>query len=105
MSKTFGPECCRIPNGKTRPWRIRRYVWVILTATGLAGVHPARAAPPQVQMPTDESLQPNATTGGPLDFLGGIYRSNYLLGDLWGVRSALSRYCITIAIQIVSHRD
>jgi porin len=62
----------------------------------------AGAAPPAVQLPTDESLQPGAAGTGPLDFLTGLPRSSYLLGDIWGVRSLLSRYGITFAIQETS---
>jgi porin len=61
----------------------------------------ARAAPPAVQMPTDETLQ-SSGGGGPFAFLNGLERSNYLLGDLFGVRSLLSRYGVSIAFQETS---
>jgi porin len=86
---------------------IRKMRWraaAILMATGMAigSGHRAHAAPPPVQMPTDESLQGSATGSDPLAFLNGISRSNYLLGDLWGLRSTLSRYGISIAIEETS---
>jgi porin len=84
---------------------VRRVARIVLAASGIAatfGLHAARAAPPQVQMPTDESLQSGAAGTGPFDFLTGLPRSNYVLGDLWGLRSALSRYGISIAIQETS---
>jgi len=58
------------------------------------------AAPPPLQVPTDEQLQPGADTGsGPFGFLTGIARSNYLLGDMWGIRPFLSRYGMSLAIE------
>jgi porin len=61
----------------------------------------AHAAPPPVQMPTDEQLQSDATTG-PLGFLSGLSRSNLMLGDMWGLRELLSHYGVSFAIQETS---
>ena len=69
-------------------------------AMGFCG-QDARAAPPPVQMPTDESLQSDATTG-PLGFLSTLSRSNLMLGDMWGLRKELSQYGISFAIQETS---
>ncbi len=85
--------------------------WLRLVTTGLAwavcsqGIDPAHAAPPVIQIPTDESLQPGATgaqSTGPLGFLNGLSRSNYMLGDMWGLRTALSQYGISFALQETS---
>ncbi len=68
-------------------------------------IGPARAAPPIVQVPTDESLQPGAagaSSTGPFGFLNGISRSNYMLGDMWGLRTWLSQYGISFALQETS---
>lgn len=63
----------------------------------------ARAAPPPLQVPTDEQLQPGDNPGsGPFGFLTGIARSNYLLGDMWGIRPFLSRYGMSLAIEETS---
>jgi porin len=64
----------------------------------------ARAAPPTIQVPTDEELQPGAaaTSTGPFDFLNGISRSSYMLGNMWGLRPALSQFGISLAIQETS---
>ncbi len=65
----------------------------------------AQAAPPVIQVPTDEQLQPGETTGaltGPLSFLNGISRSNYMLGDMWGLRTQLSKIGISFALQETS---
>jgi porin len=85
--------------------------WLRLVTTGLAwavcsqGIDPAHAAPPVIQIPTDESLQPGTTgaqSTGPLGFLNGLSRSNYMLGDMWGLRTVLSQYGISFALQETS---
>lgn len=62
----------------------------------------ANAAPPPIaiQAVTDENQPPNST--GLFGFLGGINRSNALLGDMWGLRTELSRHGISLAIQETS---
>jgi porin len=65
----------------------------------------AEAAPPPMQVPTEEQLEPGeqpATAGGPLDFLSGIARTNFLLGNMWGLRPFLSRYGISVALEETS---
>jgi porin len=65
----------------------------------------AHAAPPVIQVPTDESLQPGQESGpltGPLGFLNGISRSGYMLGDMWGLRTDLSKVGISFALQETS---
>jgi porin len=86
----------------------RRASWrvVALTLAGLALAagpfgRTASAAPPPVQMPTDESLQSDVTTG-PFGFLSTLSRSNLMLGDMWGLRKELSQYGISFAIQETS---
>ena len=58
----------------------------------------ANAAPPPItiQAMADEDSPPNST--GLFGFLGGINRSNALLGDMWGLRKELSRHGISLAI-------
>ena len=77
------------------------------TALLLAGawIGSARAAPPTIQVPSDESLQQgtNATApSGPFSFLNGLSRSDYMLGDMWGLRSSLSTYGISLVIEETS---
>jgi porin len=84
--------------------RIGRQVVLALAAAGIAmnfGGHGVRAAPPPVQMPTDESLQSDATSG-PFGFVSALPRSNLMLGDMWGLRKELSQYGISFAIQETS---
>lgn len=58
----------------------------------------ANAAPPPmaIQATSDESSPPNSI--GLFGFLGGINRSNALLGDLWGLRRELSSHGISLSI-------
>lgn len=61
----------------------------------------AAAAPPPVQVPTEpESFQ--TLGGGPFGFLTGISRRSYLLGDMWGLRTRLSQYGMSLALQETS---
>src|SRR5258708_40066217 len=62
----------------------------------------ALAAPPTLQLPTDETLQEGTASNGLTGFLTGISRSSYLLGDMWGLRSQLARSGITFALQETS---
>ena len=64
----------------------------------LAG--PALASPPPLSVPasTEENGEPGTSSG----LLGNLERSNFLLGDLFGLRSKLSPYGVTIAIQETS---
>jgi porin len=62
----------------------------------------ARAAPPPISIPANpDDLQSNAS-GGLFGFLDGATRSSALLGDMWGLRTSLSRYGISLAIQETS---
>ncbi len=62
----------------------------------------AAAAPPPLQVPTEEQLQPGEQPGGALGFLTGLGRSSYLLGNMWGLRPFLSQYGISFAVQETS---
>jgi porin len=63
----------------------------------------AFAAPPPVTVPVDPaSFEAGAGATGPLGFLDGISRSGYMLGDMWGLRTFLSRYGMSFAVQETS---
>src|SRR5579872_2104387 len=64
----------------------------------------ALAAPPQIQMPTEEQLQPGETpsTAQGSDFINGLARTNFLLGNMGGVRPFLAQYGISLALQETS---
>lgn len=89
-----------------RPTRRRLFLAILLAACGQAPLllHPAHAAPPIISVPTDESLQPGQqpAAAGPFGWINTLDRSNYLFGNWWGLRPALSQYGISIAIQETS---
>jgi porin len=63
----------------------------------------AMAAPPPVSVPVDpDSYAAGQTNGGPFAFLNTLDRSNYLLGDMWGLRTFLSHSGTSLAIQETS---
>ncbi len=62
---------------------------------------PALAAPPPISIPAGDDSQLQ-TSSGPFGFLDGINRSSNLLGDMWGLRTDLSKYGISLALQETS---
>src|ERR1700761_879277 len=68
--------------------------------------HAALAAPPQLTLPTDEQLQPGQPgqpgQGGLFGFTSSLARSNYMLGNMWGLRPFLSQYGISFGLQETS---
>lgn len=85
---------------------MRRAVGIAVMAGALAGVllmRTAIAAPPPMTIPVDpDSYQNGQTSNGPFAFLNNLERSNYLLGDMWGLRGFLSRYGMSLGIQETS---
>jgi porin len=68
----------------------------------LAAATPSLAAPPPLSVPSSADLNNPSGTQGYSGFLGDLQRTNFLLGDLFGVRTALSKYGISLAIQETS---
>ena len=64
----------------------------------------AEAAPPPLLIPGAENFLPvqGAPAPGPFSFLTGISRSGYLFGDIWGLRSLLAQYGISLALSETS---
>ncbi len=85
---------CRLP---FRPAAVP--VWAGLAAL-LAGC-PGHAAPPPLSVPVSGDQNPDG--GQPFGgFLGDLQKSNFLLGNLFGLRTALARYGISLAFQETS---
>jgi len=60
----------------------------------------AGAAPPPVTIPLrPDDYNTGQNAAGPFAFLDSWQRSNYLLGDLWGLRSLMSRYGLSLGLQ------
>src|SRR5579872_5680502 len=88
-----------IPN---KPLKSRRSGGAAASLGALAAVSlwaaPALSAPPQIQVPTEEQLQPGetpSTVEGP-DFISGLARTNFLLGNMGGLRPFLGKYGISL---------
>jgi porin len=70
-----------------------------------SGGDAAFAAPPQIQIPTEEQLQPGqeyTPAGDGSNFLSGLARTNFLLGNMGGLRPLLSQLGMSLAIQETS---
>ncbi len=81
--------------------RIRNYWMTACIGASLYSGGSAVAAPPAASVPsTPEGFETGgvAGQGGPFAFLGDIDRTNYLLGDMWGLRTLLSRYGMSLAV-------
>jgi porin len=61
----------------------------------------AVAAPPPLAVSSGEQSNPDGTTGYN-GILGDLNRTNFLLGNLFGIRTVLSKYGISLAIQETS---
>jgi porin len=73
---------------------------VTLGLIGALGAGAALAGPPPMSVPV--SSEQGAQASDPFAFLGNLNRSNYFLGDLFGLRPWLSRYGMSLAIQETS---
>jgi porin len=71
------------------------------------GAEPVAAAPPSLLVPggvltTPPSQPETGAEEGPFSFLTGISRSSNLLGDMWGLRTSLAKYGISLAVSETS---
>src|SRR5580700_10799244 len=65
---------------------------------------PVRATPPPVVVPNEaeNESEPNAEANGPLALLSGVSRSGVMLGDMWCLRTLLSRYGVSLGLSETS---
>lgn len=63
---------------------------------------PLLAAPPPLSVPISSEQGANGQTTNLASFLSNLKRSNYMLGDMFGLRTFLSKYGISLAIQETS---
>ena len=76
---------------------------VAAMAVGLAfAAGPARASPPPLSVPASSDQESADGAPGFSGFLGSLQRTNFLLGDLFGLRTALSKVGVSLAIQETS---
>ncbi len=89
---------------QTRAGSGSRWLGRLLAAVGalsLSGV--ARAAPPPIAIPVSaEDGAAASANEGLLDFLQSWRRNGALLGDMWGARTLLSRYGVSLGVQETS---
>jgi porin len=90
---------------RTRQARSAIYGRLIAVAAswsaGFGWVESARAAPPMLSVPSDEDFQTDQQ-GAAGSFVDRLYRSSLLLGDMGGLRTELSKYGMSLAIQETS---
>ncbi len=92
-------------HARSRGAREAALLALIVVGAGVGMVSGARAAPPVLSMPGEEDFQPDlgaASESALLDDLARLDRSALLLGNMGGLRSALSRQGISLAIQETS---
>jgi porin len=76
--------------------------YAIFSCASFGATELAQAAPPPISIPANPDDLQAGNAGGPFGFLDGVTRSSALLGDLWGLRTALSKYGVSLAIQETS---
>ncbi len=79
---------------------LRLTVIAALATVGISGG--AKASPPALSVPVTSEETSGAGPQGFTGYLSSLKKSSYLLGDLFGVRTALSRYGVSLAIQETS---
>ncbi len=62
----------------------------------------ALAAPPPVSVPIGPDDFETSQGSGAFGFLNNLQRSNYLLGDMWGLRTKLSEYGVSFGLEETS---
>lgn len=62
----------------------------------------AEAAPPPLSVPISTETTEGGSPQSLTSFLSGLKKSNYLLGDMFGLRTELSKFGISLAIQETS---
>lgn len=96
MRKTRTPEANANATVPLRGLAAATMAWTIAAGA----LHTAHAAPPMLAAPTEEDFQPDGNTRLPL--IDRLYKSNLLLGDMGGLRSELSKYGMSLALQETS---
>lgn len=83
--------------------RVMRTKWLALgCCIALAGSRSVRAAPPPIAASSGADQSSNGQPNDLDSFLSKLKRSNFLLGDMFGLRTFLSRYGISFAVQETS---
>ncbi|WP_199754300.1 carbohydrate porin [Dyella dinghuensis] len=84
------------------PYNAVRYRRKIVGVAALLACASAFAAPPPISVPISSEEGANGQPADFASFLSNLKRSNFMLGDMFGLRSKLSKYGISLAIQETS---
>ncbi len=79
----------------------KRWVILFLVFCFCIGAGSSFGAPPPLSVPVDYTSLSNPSNGF-FSFVDGINRSSYLFGDLWGFRTLLSRFGMSLSLQETS---
>lgn len=90
------------PRRRRTPPEKRTLTGCVLSFVAAAGATAAAAAPPTLSVPITTQQGADGSPAGFSGFLSSLQRSDFLLGDLFGVRTELARYGISLAIQETS---
>ena len=74
----------------------------IASAAAMLLSAPLYAAPPPLSVPISSEQSPHGQASDTASFLSNLKRSNYMLGDMFGLRTFLSKYGISLAVQETS---
>src|SRR5277367_2859416 len=85
------------------PNRFRTVGWATILLAGVLLGRCALATPPVPQTPEESpSTEPSNGESEPGGFAAGLARSDYLLGDMGGLRPLLSKYGMSLTIEETS---
>ena len=90
------------PIKRTPIYRLLASIGCITTILALATPGSAFAAPPPISIAAGPADGNAPQSEGLFGFMNGIERSSNLLGDMWGLRTDLSRSGITLSVQETS---
>ena len=92
----------RAAQKKCARWRAARLGGKTALIVALLASCSAFAAPPPISVPISSEQSPDGGATDAGSFLSNLKRSNFLLGDMFGLRTALSKYGISLAVQETS---
>jgi porin len=89
--------------GRSANYHLRPAIAGLATLGSIVlAAEPSLAAPPPLSVPVSSDQNNPDAAGGSSVFLGDLQRSNFLLGDLFGLRTELAKVGISLAFQETS---
>jgi porin len=99
-NRSFRPQG-RVKSPAGRHNAVRQSAKIALVAALLTSTS-VFAAPPPISVPISSEEGANGQPENFASFLENLKRTNFMLGDMFGLRTALSKYGISLAIQETS---